>query len=93
MIGFITIGYYRPMCEIFINYRNRNGLTQAELADRLGCSQAFIAHIESGRRPVPFRKCVAWSRALGVQPAELRDDFAAEVLQAPASAGVEVAGG
>ena len=29
------------------------GLTQLELADLLGCTQAFVSHVEIGRRALP----------------------------------------
>lgn len=37
---------------VIIGFRSTAGLTQKDLADRLGVDNSLIAHIEAGRRPV-----------------------------------------
>lgn len=47
--------------------RNRAGLTQAELAVKLGTSQSQIARVESGRHLPSFRMVERYARALGCE--------------------------
>ncbi len=58
--------------------RIASGLTQQGLADLLGCTQAFVSHIEMGRRKLPEElrdKLPAPIRAAVIKAtkAELRD--------------------
>lgn len=47
------------------------GLTQAELARKLGKSQSFIAKVELGERRLDVHEFVAYARALDLDPLEL----------------------
>lgn len=42
------------------------GLTQQELADRVGVSTSFVGHVERGTRKASLETLVALSNALGV---------------------------
>ena len=65
--------------------RKAHGLTQGELAKRLGVTQALIASYESARRAIPLRKLCALARALGISLEEIIGDGApAAVSQGPA---------
>jgi transcriptional regulator with XRE-family HTH domain len=44
------------------------GLTQAQLAERLGVSQVTILDWEKGKRPVPRERVPALAAALGIDP-------------------------
>lgn len=46
--------------------RRRAGLTQQQLAERLGTTQSALARIESGRTEPSFRRVVAIVRACGL---------------------------
>jgi len=49
-------------------------LTQQELADRAGCDNSLISHLEAGRRSittVAYETVVRIARALNVEPEEL----------------------
>ena len=53
-------------------YRKKLGLTQKELAAKLGYeSQSIVAKIESGHVDLPQSRMIAFSNALGVSPGEL----------------------
>lgn len=67
--------------------RKAQGLTQAQLADRVGTSETYIGHWETGyRRPsYPMRKALA--RALGVTLADLDPELTAQP-DAPSAAPV-----
>ena len=53
--------------------RTRRGLTQKQLATRLGCSEAYITDVEHGRSFPRFRAVAAISRELGVPLRDLVD--------------------
>ncbi|MPZ99562.1 MAG: helix-turn-helix domain-containing protein [Dehalococcoidia bacterium] len=68
----------RPRYEAvaaLIRARKLAGLTQTELAERMGRQQSIISEIESGRRSPRLDTLAAAARALGL---ELRVDFVAE---------------
>ncbi|MDP6606454.1 MAG: helix-turn-helix domain-containing protein [Dehalococcoidia bacterium] len=65
----------RPRFEVvsaLIRARKEAGLTQAQLAERMGRRQSLISAIESGRRNPHFQTLADAARALGY---ELRVDF------------------
>lgn len=50
------------------HYRTIAGLTQTELAQALGTSQAFISDLERGRKNPTLRAVAEFSEALGIPP-------------------------
>ncbi|MER7168581.1 helix-turn-helix transcriptional regulator [Micromonospora sp. NPDC000207] len=53
-------------------WRDANGMTQQQLADRIGVTDAYISMIERGRRPVTKRSTlIALASALGVGVTDL----------------------
>lgn len=52
-------------------YRERNGLTQGQLAALLGVSDATITHIENGRRRITPANAIRWESKLGIPRAFL----------------------
>lgn len=52
----------------FIAARVRAGLTQAELARRMGTTQSAIARLESGRRLPSLKTLSRYARATGSRP-------------------------
>jgi transcriptional regulator with XRE-family HTH domain len=53
--------------------RRARGISQAELAQRLGISQNAYCRIENGKRELTVARFIALSHALGVPPGELLD--------------------
>lgn len=51
--------------------RSQRGLTQQDLAERLGISIAYLSLIERGGRNPPFTTVVAIAEALGVRVREM----------------------
>ena len=45
--------------------RARAGLTQAEVAQRMGTTQSVVARLESGRRPPSLRTVQRFAQAVG----------------------------
>ncbi len=54
--------------------RKALGLTQEELADRVGLRQAQISELESARNNIKIDNLHRLAAALGVRPRELLDD-------------------
>ena len=57
---------YVDMCERVRKQRQLIGLTQQELAERIGVSTSFVGHVERGTRKASLETLVALSNALGV---------------------------
>ena len=53
------------LCRSLVEARNRAGLGQKDLADRLDCHQSLVARIESGQRRIDVVEFIVLSRALG----------------------------
>ena len=48
--------------------RKRAGLSQAEVATRLGIGQAYVSRVERGRENITLSACVRFARAVGWSP-------------------------
>tara|TARA_R110002072_G_scaffold18767_3_gene69874 strand:+ start:2238 stop:2471 length:234 start_codon:yes stop_codon:yes gene_type:complete len=59
---------YRRLQAWLRNARQDTGLTQFELAEKLGRPQSFVAKIESGERRVDIFEFIEICSALGVVP-------------------------
>lgn len=62
---------YRALLTGLKDARTRSGLTQADLAAKIGRPQSFIAKIENGERRVDVVEMVVLARLLRVDPAIL----------------------
>ena len=62
---------YQWFCEVLINARKRNGLTQVEVAAALGTPQSYVSKYESGERRLDVVEFIAVATALGEDPLEL----------------------
>ena len=72
---------YGKLLELLVTTRKQAGVTQVELADRLGRPQPFISYIERGERRIDVLEFIVIARALGHDPHEL---FAELVRRIPA---------
>lgn len=64
-------GEHRHLVEVLVEARRKAGLTQAELAARVGKDQTFISIIERGQRRVDVLEFIALASAMGVNPTAL----------------------
>lgn len=64
-------GEHRHLVAVLVEARQASGLTQAELAARVGKDQSFVSIIERGQRRVDVLEFIALSRAMGADPMEL----------------------
>lgn len=62
---------YRKLTAILLNARSSVGLTQQEVADRLGKPQSYVAKVERNERRIDVVEFISLAQALGVDPARL----------------------
>lgn len=55
------------MARELIAARSRVGLTQGEVAERMGTTQSVVTRLESGRRAPPMRTVQRYAQAVGVR--------------------------
>jgi transcriptional regulator with XRE-family HTH domain len=55
------------LAEQLIAARGRAGLTQADVAARMGTTQSVVARIESGRNPPNLKTLEKYARAVGMR--------------------------
>lgn len=74
--GWLGTPQYEVVVATLVEAREAAGLTQRDLAARLGVAQSRIGRIESGQRNVSVLELVAIARAIGRDPQELFSDLA-----------------
>lgn len=57
---------YTLFLDQLVAARKRAGLTQEQLAERLGATQSFVSKCERGERRLDIVELREWCRALGV---------------------------
>jgi transcriptional regulator with XRE-family HTH domain len=76
----IFTGAHAILVEVLIDARKRAGLTQTELAIRIGKDQSFVSLIERSQRRIDTIEFYVLARAMDLDPADL---FAAVVRRLP----------
>lgn len=71
----VFTGAYASAVEILTSRRKRAGVSQVELARRLGKPQQFISNVERGERRLDVVEYYAFVRALGADPREVFDEL------------------
>lgn len=61
----ISTPEYKILLAILLDAREQLGVSQAQLAERLGVTQSFISKCERGERRLDIVELRAWSEALG----------------------------
>ena len=59
---------YKQLTEAVVRLRQDAGLTQRQLAEKLGREQSFVGRIETGQRRIDVVEFVWICRALGADP-------------------------
>lgn len=59
---------YVRFCELLADYRQQHGLTQTELAEKLGKPQSFVSKYERGERRLDLIEFLQITHALGADP-------------------------
>lgn len=66
---------HRSLCAVLVASRREAGLTQAQLAERLGKPPSFVAKIEIGDRRLDVVEFTAVAKALKLGPRKMYDRF------------------
>ncbi len=66
---------YKLFLEILRNARHKAGLSQGDIATKLGVTQSFISKCERGERRLDIVELRSWSGALRVSVRELVERF------------------
>jgi transcriptional regulator with XRE-family HTH domain len=67
----ITSERHKALIAFLVAKRKQAKLTQSDLAARVGESQSFVAHLESGQRRITFVEFVELAEILSFNPAEV----------------------
>lgn len=70
---------YKKLTAILLDARHNAGLTQQEVADRLGKPQSYVAKVEGVERRIDVVEFVALANAIGADPAVLFKTILAEL--------------
>ena len=62
---------HKALVELLIRKREAAGMTQADLAARLGEYQSFVARLESGQRRIDVVEFLELADAVGFDPAKI----------------------
>jgi transcriptional regulator with XRE-family HTH domain len=68
MSGTIGSDPHIRLVEFLTTQRKKAGLTQADVAGRLGRHQSLVANIETGQRRVDVVELIQLARAIGFDP-------------------------
>ena len=62
---------FQALIKALVEGRHAKGITQRDLAAKLGCLPATVANIEGGQRRIDVIELIALARALGMSPQAL----------------------
>lgn len=62
---------YQALRAILREARHNAGVTQQQLAERLGKPQSYVAKVEGGERRIDVIEFIAFARAIGANPSAL----------------------
>ena len=62
---------YKALLQALIQARKDAGITQVEVATRIGRRQTFVSKYETEERRLDVAEYIAIVRAIGVEPSEL----------------------
>lgn len=66
---------YQALLKLLRSWRERAGLTQTQVGERLGNTQTFISKVERGERRLDVVEFTEWCDALGMAPGEALQQF------------------
>ena len=82
MVESMFTGAYEQLVEAVVAMRQRAGLTQRDLAEKLGREQSFIGRIETRQRRIDLVEFVWIARACGEDPVAVVNEVAEKIAKA-----------
>ena len=67
----VFTGAHQHIVDVLVEARRQSGLTQAQLAAKVGKDQTFVSLIERSQRRVDVLEFVALATAMGADPVKL----------------------
>ncbi|HEY5820192.1 MAG TPA: helix-turn-helix transcriptional regulator [Mesorhizobium sp.] len=64
---------YVALIRVLIAARKESGLTQQDVAEKVGKPQSYIAKVEGGERRLDVVEFIALAKAMGARPSALFD--------------------
>jgi transcriptional regulator with XRE-family HTH domain len=64
---------YAALIRVLIAARKENGLTQQDVAEKVGKPQSYIAKVEGGERRLDVVEFIALAKAMEARPSALFD--------------------
>lgn len=74
---------YRKLLELLIELRNDAGVTQVDLADRIGTSQSVLSKLERGVVRMDVMDVLDYLDGIGVDPKKFLEKFLARIEWKP----------
>ena len=75
MAGAVFSPAYRAFLACLIEARRSAGITQVEVAARLGKPQSYVSKVERGERRLDVVEFTDWANALRVDPKDLYANY------------------
>ncbi len=72
---------YKRFCHLIIEKRRQQGVTQSQLAEKLGRPQSFVSKYENGERRIDLIEFMEIAAALGIDPVKFVRDFQETVVE------------
>ncbi len=70
ILGPLGSAHHKNLVDMIVTKREAAGLTQAQLAEKLGECQSFVARLESGQRRIDVIEFLGSASILGFDPAK-----------------------
>lgn len=71
MPAWVSSPVHRSIVASLVRARVSAGLTQRELANKLGKPPSFVGKVESIERNLSVLEFVAWAAAVGIEPSDV----------------------
>ena len=66
---------YQQLLQLLVTARKKSGITQQQLAKKLGKNQSYISKYENAERRLDIIEVIAISKAINFNPVELMNDI------------------
>jgi transcriptional regulator with XRE-family HTH domain len=70
---------YQKLIAILLDARRKAGVTQQQVADRLGKPQSYVAKVEGAERRIDVVEFISLAKAIGIDPTSLFHSVVAAV--------------